>query len=57
MIIWYDHVPESVSENGNNKLMWDSILRTDQETEARRPDLVVINKRDEQLPYRRCGSR
>ena len=42
----YDHVAKSVLENDNYKLLWDFSVRTEHEIEARRPDLVVIDKRE-----------
>ena len=42
----YDHVPGSVLENEDYKLLWDFSVRTDHEIGARRPDLVIIDKRD-----------
>lgn len=44
---WYDHVPESVLENNDYKLLWDFGVRTDHEIGARIPDLVIIIKREE----------
>ena len=41
---WYNHVPESVLENENYKLLWDFSIRTDHHIEARRPDLVLADK-------------
>ena len=41
---WYNHVPESVLENENYKLLWDFSIRTDHNIEARRPDLVLVDK-------------
>ena len=41
---WYKHVPESVLENENYKLLWDFSIRTDHHIEARRPDLVLVDK-------------
>ena len=46
----YDHVPNSVLENEDCKMLWDFSVRTDHEIEAKRPDLL------EQLPNYRCGS-
>ena len=40
----YNHVPESVQENENYKLLWDFSIRTDHNIEARRPDLVLVDK-------------
>ena len=41
---WYNHVPDSVLENENYKLLWDFSIRTDHNIEARRPDLVLVDK-------------
>ena len=41
---WYDHVPDSVLENEDYKMLWDFSVRTDHEIEARRPDLLIIDK-------------
>ena len=43
---WYDHVPESVLENGDYKLLWDLSVRTDHDIGARRPDMMIIDKSD-----------
>ena len=40
----YNHVPESVLENENYKLLWDFNIRTDHNIEARSPDLVLVDK-------------
>ena len=44
---WFEHVPESVLENDNYKLMWDCNIQTDHDIKARRPDMVVVNKREQ----------
>ena len=41
---WYNYVPESALENENYKLLWDFSIRTDHNIEARRPDLVLVDK-------------
>ena len=43
---WYMHNPESVQENGTHKLLWDSEMHTDHLISARRPDLIIINKKE-----------
>ena len=43
---WYDHVPDSVLEYEDYKLLWDFSVRTDHVIGARRPDLLIIDKRD-----------
>ena len=42
---WYMHKPESVLENETHKILWDYEIQTDHLIPARRPDLVLINKK------------
>ena len=42
---WYEHEPESVQENDECKILWDFSIQTDHVISARRPDIVVINKK------------
>ena len=44
---WYKHNPASVQEKGTHKLPWDFDKQTDHLTSARRPDLIIINKKKE----------
>ena len=41
---WYEHEPESVLQNEDYKILWDFSIQTDHVIEARRPDLVVVDK-------------
>ncbi|XP_063586885.1 uncharacterized protein LOC134764236 [Penaeus indicus] len=41
---WYDHKPDGVIENTNYKILWDVMIQCDREIEARRPDIVVVDK-------------
>ena len=43
---WYEHQPQTVSENAKAKLLWDMNINTDRVIEARRPDIVVVNKEE-----------
>ena len=43
---WYKHVPDSVSENDEVNLLWDVNIQCDHVIEARRPDIVVVNKQE-----------
>ncbi|XP_067931050.1 uncharacterized protein [Watersipora subatra] len=45
---WYDHRAEAVLENEKVKLLWDFNVQTDKVIEARRPDLILINKETKQ---------
>ena len=42
---WYMHNPVPVIENDSHKLLWDFNIQTDHLIPARRPDLILINKR------------
>ena len=42
--LWYDHVPESVVENENFKILCDFTIQCDHMIEARKPDIVVVDK-------------
>ena len=42
---WYEHEPENVLENEDCKILWDFSIQTDHVLEARRPDLVVVDKK------------
>ena len=41
---WYDHVAEKVTENNKAKVLCDFSIQTDHVMEARRPDIVVLDK-------------
>ena len=43
---WYEHEPESVLDNEDYKILWDFSIRTDHVIEARRPDLVEVDKKE-----------
>ena len=45
MNIWYIHNLASVLENETHKLLLDFVIHTDHLISARRPDLIVINKK------------
>ena len=42
---WYMHNTASVRENDTHKLQWDFDTQTDHLILARRPDLIIINKK------------
>ena len=43
---WYEHEPENVLENEDYKISWDFSIQTDHIMEARRPDLVAVDKKE-----------
>ena len=42
---WYMHDPAADLENDTHKLIWDFDVHTDHLISARRPDLIIINKK------------
>ena len=45
----YIHNPAPVLENDTHKLLWDFNIQTDQLIPARRPDLIIINKKKKRI--------
>ena len=43
---WYMHNPAPVLENKIHKLLWDFDIQTDHLISARRPNLIIINKKE-----------
>ena len=43
---WYQHEPESVLENEDYKILWDFSIQTDHVIEARKSDLVLVDKKE-----------
>ena len=43
---WYKHESENVLENEDYKMLWDFSIQTDHVTEPRRPDLVIVDKKE-----------
>ena len=41
---WYLQKPQTVSENVNDKLIWDMNIKCDNVIVERRPDIVIVNK-------------
>ena len=41
---WYQYEPGSVIENDKCKILWDFTVQTDHIIQARRPDMIVIDK-------------
>ena len=46
---WYEQNSEAVIENGNFKLLWDFTIQCDRVIEARRTDIVLIDKRSKEV--------
>ena len=43
---WYEHVPEGAVENEEVKVLWDINVQCDNAIEARRPDIILIEKKE-----------
>ena len=43
---WYEHASEGEVENEEIKVLWDINIQCDNMIEARRPDLIVIDKKE-----------
>ena len=43
---WYEHVPEGAVENEEVKVLWDVNVQCDNVIEARRPDIILIDKKE-----------
>ena len=43
---WYEHQPEEVMENEKCKILWDMNIQCDHVIEVRRPDIVVVEKKN-----------
>ena len=50
---WYMHNPEPLLENYTHKLRWDIDIETDHLISARRPDLIIINKKKKKRKKKR----
>ena len=51
IIKWYMHNPALVLENATYKLLWDFNIQTDHLIPARRPDLIIINKKKKRINF------
>ena len=52
---WYMHNPAPVLENDTHKLLRDFNIQTDHLISARRPDLIIINKKKKKENLQNCG--
>ena len=49
---WYMHNPTPVPENYALKILWDFDVQMDDVISARRPDLIIINKKKKKRIYK-----
>ena len=45
---WYEHELERAVESDKAKLLWDFLIQTDHEIQSRRPDIVFLDKKENQ---------
>ena len=45
---WYEHEPEAVMVNDDYRILWDFSIETDHAIEARRPEMIVEDRRNRQ---------
>ena len=45
---WYEHQAEKVIETPQVKILWDFSIQTNRVLEARRPDIVVTDKENQE---------
>ena len=41
---WYEHHPDGVIDNESVKILWDMTIQCDHHIEARRPDIIAMEK-------------
>ena len=41
---WYQHHPDTVTENKDVKILWDFMVQCDRQIVHRKPDIIVIDK-------------
>ena len=46
---WYERKPERMVESENSKILWDFTIQCDRKIEARRPDIVFIDKKEREV--------
>ena len=46
---WYEQKAEGVVENENFKILWDFTIQCDRRVEARRPDIVFVDKKEREV--------
>ena len=50
---WYQYEPKAVTEKDSVTTLWDMPIYTDRTIAAKRPDIVLKNKKDKTLPSHR----
>ena len=45
---WYEHIPKGAVENEEVKILWDINIQCDNIIQARRPDIILIKKKQKE---------
>ena len=53
---WYTHMPKQVHEEGNVTVLWNQAVHTDSELTANGLDIIIKNKKSENIHTDRCGN-
>ena len=53
---WYTHMPNPVYEEGDVTVLWNEAVHTDREVTENRPDIIIKNKKREDMHTDRCGN-
>jgi hypothetical protein len=53
---WYTHMPKPVYEERDVTVLWNQAVHTDREVTANRPDIIIKNKKRENMRTDRCGN-
>jgi len=53
---WYTHVPKPVYEEGDVTVLWNQEVHTGREVTANRTDIIIKNKKRENMHTYKCGN-
>jgi len=53
---WYTHMPKPVCEEGDVTVLRNQAVHTDREVTANRPDIIIKNKKRENMHADRCDN-
>jgi len=53
---WYTHIPKPVCEDGDVTVLWNQAVHINREVTANRPDIIIKNKKRENMHTDRCGN-
>jgi hypothetical protein len=53
---WYTDMAKPVYEEGDLTVLWNQAVHTDRKVTANRPDIIIKNKKGENMHTDRCGN-